>query len=141
MDDRLSQALLRIELNDFEQHTVWRDFSPQAQEWRRKQDTTQLTTWESHSSGFRVQVGAMGKKPIWLSISFATLDGVLVMFYHPTSKVVDYDQIDAWLDEHLPQTKGKMGHDAMNFCNFVHEVIEVAKTMPAHARLAVEACA
>jgi hypothetical protein len=71
-------------------------------------------SWQDAGYGYGVTVGHLDGLPVVLLILKATVDGMVILFWHPTSMVVDYRQIEAWFKEHLPEAAKT---DAMNFHN------------------------
>ncbi|MCC5612544.1 hypothetical protein LC612_39085 [Nostoc sp. CHAB 5834] len=113
-----------VEANTFEHMVLWQKYH-------------ESVNWEHVSSGFMPTVGYVDEKPVVLSVMFTILNGEVVLFYHPTSRMVDHGLIDAWLEAHVyphareyfesrgsilgliaPQT------DAMNFHICVHALAE-----------------
>lgn len=75
--------------------------------------------WEHVSMGYGHQVGTLkvGRKvhPVVVAVSFAILDGSLVAFYEPTSRVVDYDMVEAWVKAESPAYASGKECNADNF--------------------------
>ena len=70
--------------------------------------------WEQVSRGFLEKVG-----PVTMcSFSFAYISGQLVCFYMPTSKKVDWDEVETFLERYYGddnQTQRRRMCNAMNF--------------------------
>jgi len=98
--------LYLIEANSFEMLTLWEQHSS-------------MCDWEEYRIGDSVTIGYLDSRPVCISRLWAEINGQLVMFYHPTSQVVDYAMIEQWLDENCKTKEdGKVPHtDAMNFHN------------------------
>ncbi len=50
--------------------------------------------WKQHLGGWLPTVGYIYKKPICISTMFATINDKFVLFWHPTSRMVDHTKID-----------------------------------------------
>jgi nitroimidazol reductase NimA-like FMN-containing flavoprotein (pyridoxamine 5'-phosphate oxidase superfamily) len=94
-------------------------------------------SWEEvRDSGTLETVGCIGKRPICISLRYARINGQLILFYHATSTVVDWDQIRAWLQKNLPVTafedndpRKRMNHsDATNWSNAVKRTPAAERT-------------
>ncbi|MBQ2263221.1 MAG: hypothetical protein II336_17905 [Loktanella sp.] len=105
-----------VEANSFETMCLWQNYRGGR-------------NWVSHSSGFGATVGTFGGKPVFISLTTATVDGQKVLFIDPTSEVVSWQIIDAWLDANIPsvakRADGRVNKvDAMNFPNVFRAAIE-----------------
>ncbi len=75
-------------------------------------------------------VATLNKRPIVVCCFWYRIDGQVVMFYEPTSELVDWKKIKAWLEKeyvHLP--KWDNGHrrshcDAQNFGDCLQAIAE-----------------
>jgi hypothetical protein len=80
-------------------------------------------SWEQNLSGSLVTVGKVGELPVCVSIFIDKVKGHKIVFWHATSQVVDYDMIETWFNDNLPQTAFRPGTsyvnsvDSMNFHN------------------------
>lgn len=79
-------------------------------------------TWVADTAGYGICVGEFGGMEVWISISWATVNGVHVMFYEDTSMVVDHRLINQWKDQIIESIKNESGakvvcSDAANFHN------------------------
>lgn len=126
--DNLATALpwvrFAVEANSFEHMVLW-------------EKNKERVKWEHVSSGFMPTVGYVGERPVVLSVMFSILNGEVVLFYNPTSPMVDHNMIDAWLEANVyphaneffkrcghPDTARKPQTDAMNFHICVHSLAE-----------------
>lgn len=75
--------------------------------------------WEEILYGYLVTVNNNTKKPICIPLTKAKVDGVTVLFWHPTSNYVNYTQIEKWLDIYLPRDEA-IRTDAMNFSHIFY---------------------
>ncbi|WP_411839896.1 hypothetical protein [Paracoccus sp. ME4] len=90
-----------VEANRFEASRLWREHHDKR-------------TWIEHRSGFGCTVGYRHGDPVCISLLTATVDGHRILFYHPTSPVVDWGLIDAWMVANLPKSAFRSGSDVVN---------------------------
>ena len=69
--------------------------------------------WEQISPGWLITVGYDNKRPVCISANWARIEGKLVMFYYPTSVVVNHDMIIEWLNENFIDKKYDSGRSCM----------------------------
>lgn len=116
LEELLSATKFAVEATGFERHMLWRDHH-------------QAVSWEGNPAGYGVQLGKVGDMPVMLSTTFQVIDGHVVLFYHPTSQLVDYRMIEAWLKENVPAKWDKGTRiaqtDAMNFPHCLHALAEL----------------
>lgn len=96
-----------IEANSFESMSLWREYN-EALEWK-----------ECTSGGPMFQLGELDSRPIVLGVNIIKVDGRKVMFYDPTSQVVDWVMVEDFLEKSWPNAKKT---NAMNFFNAVHYI-------------------
>lgn len=116
LEELLSATKFAVEATGFERHMLWRDHH-------------QRTSWEGHPAGYGIELGKIGDMPVMLSTTFQAIDGHVVLFYHPTSQMVDYRMIEAWLNKNVA-TKWDKGTriartNAMNFSHCLHALAEL----------------
>lgn len=115
--ESLKQAEYVVEATNTEQHLLWNKW------FYRPDPSFPKIEWEEITIDTGATVGELDGRPICLSIRFARINGVLVLFWHPTSQVVDYVQVDAWLKANVPAytatTKGGR-HPRCDAANFGH---------------------
>lgn len=104
MDKRFSQTHYVVEANSFEQLSLWEKYH-------------KTHSWVEDNQGLLLTIGHFHNNPICISISWATVNNKLIMFFEPTSTIVNYNIIDKWLDENCNPMNGsrKARTDAMNF--------------------------
>lgn len=90
----MCDAIWFVEATNTERANLWKQYGA---------DHRQV--WTSDLGGYGVTVGTIADKPICLSILYAIIGGKKVVFWYPTSVVVDYDQIAAWFDYWFPSTQ------------------------------------
>jgi hypothetical protein len=122
-ESRLAETIFIVEATSFEQHCLWAETSSTS-DCRRFAPRK----WEQ-MHGWLVTVGRLDKRPICVSMTWNRIDGQLVMFWHPTSQVVDMVQIEKWFDKHFngKWDKGTRNArtDAMNFHHCLHAIDEL----------------
>jgi hypothetical protein len=109
-----------VEASSFERLCLWKDY------------TAKGISWDESGGGWGVTVGAIKTEdltaPVCISITTTIIDGQKILFFEPTSRVVDHQLIELWLEDNAPSTaflsSGSMFApnyvnvvDAMNFHN------------------------
>lgn len=97
-DDLLKNADFLVEATSYKQTKLWEKYK-------------ELCRWERCRVRWEARVGHLGKRPIVLSIMHAKIKGKVVVFWFPTSSLIDYDMIGAWLNK---KSKGR-SVDVENF--------------------------
>ena len=106
-----------VEANSFEQHCLWKENHYMEDGNRSKRE------WKDNSSGTGETVGYVDERPVSISLRTAIIDGQKILFYYPTSNVIDHKMICEWLLLNLPDTAkgnypgGYNTTDATNFHN------------------------
>lgn len=99
-DVRFQRTQFVVEANSHEYHGLWEDNNRRV----RVHDKLMIREWQMDQSMSSETVGHLlidGElMPTTFSTRWARLDGFLVVFYEPTSQVVDYRLIRAWFDQH-----------------------------------------
>lgn len=107
-----------IEATSTEQHYLWCEND--RNEYNRK------VTWVEVSMGHAIPIGSLDGRPVNVSLSYAVLNGVRVMFYYGVSQVVDHKMIEEWLRYHTENLRYGGGRwsrcDAMNFAHCLQYV-------------------
>lgn len=98
-----------VEANSFESSMLW-------EKHHEKRE------WKETLSGYLPCVGFIGERPIHISLMTAIIDGFKILFWHPTSQVVDHALIVEWFQKNLPTSAiNDRGYpnsvDAQNFFN------------------------
>ncbi|AKF13645.1 hypothetical protein PHIN3_382 [Sinorhizobium phage phiN3] len=101
LEEMLADVHGMIEANSNEEMYIW-------QTWHEKHGYS----WKQEH-GFLVTVGQLMDRPICISVMFVKVKEKLIMFWHATSVLVDYDMIAEWLKENLPDAY-HCRSDAMN---------------------------
>lgn len=90
-----------VEATSYEQHSLWAFWASDSVRRAAKPSLK----WK-RLSGELATVGHDNKRPICVSIQWVEIDGQTVMFYHPTSQLVDWKKIEKWLEieyAHVPK--------------------------------------
>ncbi len=136
----LAQTFYAVEATSFERHCLWADHSrdtlyPRVNPRTGKLVETDSVKWEELNPGGIVTVGALTRArgterlPVSLSVTFARIEGRVVLFYESTSIVTDSEQAEKWLAKHCPCWKPLDGHcDANNFAHCLN-AIEAANAL------------
>jgi hypothetical protein len=96
LDPRLACVDCMIQATSAEHHHLWSTFSEKS-DWRPPYVKDPLV-WEEDGLGRWAKVGELAGYPIAVSWSFAVIDGAVICFYEPTSRVVDYNVVREWSD-------------------------------------------
>ena len=75
-------------------------------------------SWIEYGEGYGVAIGHVNDSIVMLSLMIAEVDGKKILFYHPTSVMVDWNMIWNWLKEVLPEAYSNRT-DAGNFHNIL----------------------
>jgi hypothetical protein len=124
-----------VEATSCEQLTLWSEWHKLEPREKRFSGpfAPNSAPWEQMSPGCGVTVGEIvasrKKRPVCLSLMWARIHGHLVLFWHPTSQLVDYDRIEAWLTKNVPAYARGRRIGAMNF----HICIQTLERMPTFA--------
>jgi hypothetical protein len=97
-EERLKKTLFIVEANSFEQFILW-------------EKNHEKVKWIQIMDGWLINVGEVNGRKCCLSVSWANIDNQLVMFYYPTSSIVDWRLIDEWLAQNF---SGKWDNNTRN---------------------------
>lgn len=71
-------------------------------------------TWKQHG-GYLRTIGYLDGLPVCVSLTFNTVAGHRILFYHATSRVVDHEMVREFIDAILPDEAKARRTDATNF--------------------------
>jgi hypothetical protein len=108
-DERLADVKFLVEANDFEYSALYLRHS-----YRRETPDPSRVKWDDELSGYAATAGYIGGLPVVIALRFAKLNGQRVCFYHATSRAVDYQMVEAYLNSACPHLNDKRC-DATNF--------------------------
>lgn len=91
LEETLPKVQYIIEATSFEQHCLWEKYHDRVE-------------WKQHLSGHGKIIGRVDDRPIFMSFLYASIDGVLVLFWTLTSELADYNMAEKFLKEHTKVT-------------------------------------
>jgi hypothetical protein len=101
LEECLAGVDLVVEATRFEELCLW-------EKWNTK------VKWKQDMGVWLPTVGELEDRPVVISCMFSTIGDKFVLFYHPTSVVVDYKQIEDYLKKMCPVVNKVGFKDAMN---------------------------
>ena len=112
-DERFKRTFFLVEATAFERRMLW-------SEWAKELE------WVDEPIGWLHTIGMFARCPVVLSFTWSSIGGQLVVFWEPTSQVVDYRMIDLWLAKYCPtlQKNGSANTrcDAENFGSCIRAI-------------------
>lgn len=115
LDPRIVESFAAVQADDFARHALWREYS-------------ETHKWVQDTSGIIKPLGEFHGLPVNLSINFATIDGLRVMFYDCTSQLAHWGMVDEWMEKNVPAMGrcdpqvARVWSDATNFVNVLHDI-------------------
>jgi len=109
-----------VEATDNEMQSFWEKFSTEAMHPRPEFNKYK---WEQINPGYVETVGELAGFPVCISVFWFRINGVTVMFYDATSRVVDHQMIEEWLDKHCAPRWDKGTRLARCNSNNFHHVL------------------
>lgn len=100
-----------VEADDFARLMLWKE-----------NNDRKFINWQELWPGSWFLVGSMRNDesmPVCLSCMFVKLNGRVVCFYECTSRYVDWDIVNKWFDDNLPNAKRT---NAMNFHSCINYI-------------------
>ncbi len=121
-DERFARCLYLVEATSHEQFMLWQETSNEARYLTRDDKDNELRnpdglTWSKNNSGSLCKVGELGGYALYVCVTFTEINGKLIAFYYPTSKVSHFGITETWLKARCPAILGMS--DAQNFPNAV----------------------
>ncbi len=120
-DDRWAATRYLVQATFYEKHAAW-CFRSTRSPWKYDLHMMNDVEWVQTSPGYWWRVGELAGKPVHVNLQWDYIDGQLVCFWEPTSLVVDYDMIAAWLKKKFPNAS--LWTNAQNFHNVVIDIKE-----------------
>lgn len=93
--DLFKDVVFLVEATHHEQHMFWVEFF-----YEPRKDRVRVATWEQVSMGRWLTIGEVDGRPVAVSINYAILNGKKIMFYEGTSKLVDHQMIEEWIQHY-----------------------------------------
>lgn len=112
---RFKYTMYVVEATDFEQHALY------LQHVEYPQNTLKIS-WVHISNGSNITIGKIGDDPVCVSFRWAIINQVPVMFYEPTSVMVDWDMVKEYIESKCnPFVNGSPARtNARNFHHVIH---------------------
>jgi hypothetical protein len=108
-EEKLRSVNMFVEAKNYERFALWKEFHDKY-------------NWVEDTSGFSIQIGEISSgKPVNVQFFFATINDVLVCFYEPISRYVDYIMVENYIKNNFKITMT----DAMNFSPM--RLLDIAK--------------
>ena len=118
VQDKLDATEFVIEANSFEHLRLW----------ERLHNTYE---WNDDGLGYLETVGTLDDMPVCISLRWSTVNGMRMLFWHPTSTVVDHRLIDKFFEEKCnpkyDNGSRRANTDSMNFHHAIHASINKKK--------------
>jgi hypothetical protein len=122
-DKRRTATVYVVEATHNEQHGLWREYSQEAARGGWGTPKNKRVPWKAHSDGWIPIAGVFAKHVVSISIFWTEIHGQLVMFWEPTSRIVDHELCEKWLEENVPCYKD----NHTNLSNFHHCLMALEK--------------
>lgn len=113
-----------VEANSYESMSLWQEHH-----------NIRGRSWRSENSGYLVCVGTFSKLPIYVSMLFSYVEENKILFWYPTSRIVDYQIIEEWFKTYMPRSAFQSDSeylnktDAMNFYNVLNSANRKKETV------------
>jgi len=92
----LERTLFAVEATSFEQFCLWEQHAKGSLHRIHRE-----LHWEQMSPGWMEQVGKIGRCPCMIELSWAEIDGQIILFWHQCSAVTDSRQAEAWFEKNF----------------------------------------
>jgi hypothetical protein len=109
-EERLKRTVFIVEADSYAQQHIWSDYADNSRNPINKDKVFKF----EQMHGWLVHVGRFARHDIYVSMSWTKINGFLVMFYYPTSRIVDHNVVEAWLKKHFD---GKYDGDRRAQCD------------------------
>jgi hypothetical protein len=113
----LNKAAFIVEATDDERFLLWKDHA-------LHEKCKYVKSWEQIMFGYWQPIGEIDNRPICISLSFAIIGGIYVMFASMTSQLQDYKMMEDWLTQYCPAYSDRRNNttDATNFGHICHKI-------------------
>jgi len=102
----MSDVKFRCKVSSYSYHSLWKEYS-------------NLVEWGERRSILGITMGTFHRLPVVVSISIVNVAHNKVVFWEPTSTLVDHRIIEAWFEEHWQPIKPRNHSDDNNFGNYI----------------------
>lgn len=114
LEHLLIDSICRVECNSASMQLLWEKYS-------------NVYNWETKLPSFVKVIGYLNRRPITLSITFATIQGKLIAFWEPTSELIDHAMIEKWFFTFYGKVTPENSIDDNNFFNVINLVMRDEK--------------
>lgn len=137
------EAVFLVEATSYEQLALWSDWAVEGARYGRPDTADRRVAWEQLNPGFAAQAGKVGEYPVIVSVQFVRIEGCVVAFYEATSRVVDHEMVEEWVEHEFgsPKWDGETRTattNAMNFGHCVSACRAIAAKRTSKARLRIK---
>lgn len=123
IDPRFDSVVYFVHANSYETLTLWQHYARENKFYGFDKVDFPKINWVQDGRGFSMTIGHIDKdKPVHVAFFFQTLDGYNICTWEATSRYVDFDLIDEWFDEFLPDV-GRT--NCMNFGHALGKIREL----------------
>ncbi len=110
----LDDTVYVVEADEYAQHHLYKSFRSEVD-------------WDFDPRCFSVNIGTFADAPVTLRLLFSKINGKRILFYTPSSRVVNLDMVDKWLLSYCnPTRSGGLQRAHTNAMNF-HQVIDFCR--------------
>ncbi len=125
LQKRLKETQFVVEATSCEIQMLWERWSDES---LYQNPSDYRLRFDHLNPGYMATIGHINRLPVVMTLFWHSINGVLVMFWEATSRVVDYDMCRAWLNKNCAPTWDngtRLAHtNATNFHNVVSFIRE-----------------
>ena len=92
IENRLAGVTAIVEATNWEKFKLWQE----------NEVRTSKRRWTEGRSGHLFTVGYLADMPVCISVLIDEIDSKKILFWHPTSQVVNHRMITEWFQKHSP---------------------------------------
>lgn len=100
-DTRTTTAVYVVEATSAERNHLWMEWSEEALSKGWGTPRNRRVSWVSDPWAHQTVVGTLARHDVRIDISYATIYGCPVLFWHHDSRVVDFALCERWLQAHV----------------------------------------